>query len=81
MDIPTTLFGCFAGWQLEGWVSGAFIQVTRSPNPSLLLANPVMKALTLKVFFFFFAVLCGMWDLSSPTRDQTLTLCIGSVES
>jgi hypothetical protein len=23
----------------------------------------------------------GMWDLSSPTRDQTLTLCIGSTET
>ena len=23
----------------------------------------------------------GMWDLSSPTRDQTLASCIGLVES
>ena len=25
-------------------------------------------------FFFFLAMLHGMWDLSSPTRDQTLAL-------
>ena len=28
------------------------------------------------VFFFFFK-LRGMWDLSSPTRDQTCTPCTG----
>ena len=34
-------------------------------------------------FFFFLgdAASCGMWDLSSPTRDQTHTPCIGSTES
>ena len=35
-------------------------------------------------FFFFFlllAILCSMWDLSAPTRDQTHTPCIGSEES
>ena len=26
-------------------------------------------------------VLCGMWDLNSPTRDGTCTCCTGSVES
>ena len=31
--------------------------------------------------FFFFAMLCVMWDLSSPTRDQTCAPCIGRVES
>ena len=30
--------------------------------------------------FFFFATPCGMWDLSSPTRDPTLAPCIGSAE-
>ena len=24
---------------------------------------------------------CGMWDLSSPTRDPTQAPCIGSAES
>ena len=27
------------------------------------------------------AMLCGMWELSSPTRDQTLAPCSGSLES
>ena len=31
--------------------------------------------------FFFLASLCGMWHLSSPTRDQTHILCIRSEES
>ena len=36
------------------------------------------------VFFFFFLVggmLHGMWDLSSPARDQTHVPYIGSTES
>lgn len=30
---------------------------------------------------FFLAALCSMQDLSSPTRDRTHPLCIGSAES
>ena len=32
-------------------------------------------------FFFFLAALQAMWDLCSPTRDQTLPPCCGSTES
>ena len=32
-------------------------------------------------FVFSLAVLRGMWDLSSPTRDPTCSPCIGSTES
>ena len=32
-------------------------------------------------FYFYLAMLCGMWDLSSPTRDQTPAACIESAES
>ena len=32
-------------------------------------------------FFLFVCLPCGMWDLSSPTRDQTQAPCIASVES
>ena len=35
-------------------------------------------------FFFFFKLLptlCGMWNLNSPTRDQTHIPCNGSIES
>ena len=31
--------------------------------------------------FFFFAVLHGVWDLSSLTRDGTCAPCSGSTES
>ena len=31
--------------------------------------------------FSFLATLCGMWDLSSLTRNETHAPCIGSVES
>ena len=36
-----------------------------------------------RIFFFFLnkAALCGMWDLSSLTRDRTLAPCSGSVVS
>ena len=34
------------------------------------------------IYFLFvsLAVPCGMWDLSSLTRDQTLVCCTGSTE-
>ena len=35
----------------------------------------------IKMEFFFLAAPCSMWDLSSPTRDQTPAPCSGSVES
>ena len=28
----------------------------------------------LSILFIFLVMLCGMWDLSSPTRDQTCAL-------
>ena len=31
-------------------------------------------------YFLFLAALCGMWDLSSLTKDWTWTLCIRSTE-
>ena len=31
--------------------------------------------------FFFLVLFWGMWDLSSPTRDETHALCNGSVKS
>ena len=33
------------------------------------------------VFFVLLAALCGTWDLSYPTRDQTCSPCSGSGES
>ena len=40
-----------------------------------------MKEVPLFHLFFFLAALCGMWDPSSPTRDQTQKPGIGSVDS
>ena len=37
--------------------------------------------LDFKSYFFFLALLCSLWDLSSPTRDQTWTPCSGSLDS
>ena len=36
---------------------------------------------TQNFLFFFLAVLHGLWDLSSPTKDRTWTLGSESVES
>ena len=36
---------------------------------------------SLYLFFFFFATPQGMWDLNSPTRDQTHAPCSGNTES
>ena len=38
-----------------------------------------IKNKTVKIFFF--TSLYSMWDLSSLTRDQILTPCIGNVKS
>ena len=45
--------------------------------------KPYTHILFLNIFCLFvcFATLCGMQDLSSPTRDWTCVPCSGSVES
>ena len=55
----------------------------RAPHPT---ARPLscfghMRTSLLSHFNFFLAASCSMWDLSSPTKDQTPTLRTGSVES
>ena len=42
------------------------------PSPTLFIFNLIL---------FFWAVLRGMWDLSSPSRDRTCTPCSGSTKS
>ena len=39
-----------------------------------------VRAQALVCHLYFLAPRCGMWDLSSLTRDQTLIPCIGSME-
>ena len=67
-----------------------FLSVSNFSFPSLpcsvcfveLLHIIILSSLSvLPEFFFFFAILCNMWDPSSLTRDQTHTLCIGSMSS
>ena len=49
----------------------------------VLIAPRVVLAEILRNFLahFFFFWPHGMWDLSSPTRDQTRTPCSGGAES
>ena len=42
---------------------------------------PHVFCLSVLFWFGFFCCTCGMWDLSSPTRDRTRAPCSGSVES
>ena len=53
-------------WQ--DWMTFTFTFMTSS-SAFLLTSIP----------FFFLATSHGVWDLSSPTRDQTCNPCIGSV--
>ena len=39
------------------------------------------NTIIMSVLYLFLATPHSMWDLSSPTRDQTPALCIGSTES
>lgn len=51
----------------------------RSQNVNELASGSTNQ---LKTFFFFFlAVPHSLWDLGSPTWDQTQAHCIGSIES
>ena len=46
-----------------------------------LFSTKQSEASFLFKLLFFWATLLGMWDLSSPTRDQTRSPCSGSPES
>ena len=50
------------------------------PDPVFLHLN-LMTSAKNPFLFFFFLPLCGMWDLSSLTRDWTHASWIGSAES
>ena len=43
----------------------------------VVLICSCLLILKIAVLFFFLAVQCGIWDLSSPTRGQTHIPCIG----
>ena len=46
-----------------------------------LLQMQIIMPPPLESAFFFFALLCGMWDLSSLMRDWTCSSCTGSLAS
>ena len=52
--------------------------------PMMFTLPPIPKSSSICAFIFiiyFLAMPSGMWDLSSPTRDQTHAPSIGSSES
>ena len=51
------------------------------PSPTEVTEQRLNQIKVCFLFFNFLAALHGMWDLSSPTRDGTCTLCSGSTES
>ena len=52
----------------------------RTPNHCATREAPIIFLIHFFVLLFL-AMLHGVWDLSSPTRDQTCAPCIGSAES
>ena len=69
--------GC--AWSSE-WCIG-FLQVQSTGSRTSGLGNYSVQALRLWCVCGLQStqaqLLCGMWDLSSPTRDQTFTICVG----
>ena len=63
-------------------MSGVHVLCFEFQSPVSLARHPPLQSSSL--FFFPFNVFTTshtMWDLSSPTRDQTCVSCIGSTES
>ena len=46
-----------------------------------VLMNGSVHLFFIHLYIYFLATPCSMWDLSSSTRDQTCTPCVGSTES
>ena len=61
------------------YVDRTILTITKSFILSLVACGLLLSK-TLKINFYFLVVPCSMWDLSSPTRYQTYTLCTASVE-
>ena len=70
-----TLFGSLPKWCFFEAVF-LMLPAIRSTS-SLSIPSPSSWVIAL----CFLAALCGMWDLSSPTRDWTHASCSGSAES
>ena len=59
----------------------SFFSLSLSPSLSPSLPLSLSLPSFLPIYLSIYPVLCGTWDLSSPTRDQTCAPCIGSAES
>ena len=57
------------------------VESAEENDPNIYLFMLINSMLFFKFLFIYFAVLCGMWDLSSLIRDQTCIPCSGSAES
>ena len=72
------------GWGTETLAFGTL------PDPVPYVSSSGFSSVPLKNFFLIYllfilfiilGIICGMWDLSSSTRDQTRVPRIGSTES
>ena len=70
------------GWGTETLAFGTL------PDPIRYVSSSGFSFVPLKIFFYLLFILfiilgiiCGMWDLSSSTRDQTQAPRLGSTES
>ena len=59
-----------------GWTHGYQENTTAASHTNVSNKNEFWESLII-----FFCHLCAMWDLCSPTRDQTYAPCSGSTES
>ena len=79
-----TQYVAFCVWRLSlSMMSPGIIRVVAGVRTSFLQFLQCLESIT---FFqgkkkFFFATLHGMWDPSSPTKDQTHAPFIGSSQS
>ena len=71
----------------RGFVSRLHLHREGKSSPSYMTerksrTNPLACLLKIYLYYFIFlAALCGMWDLSSPNRDQTHVPGDGSLAS
>ena len=75
--------GIHRGARAEGWWKWGHQSsslVAGSEQTTSLPASFIYSFVHLFIFYLFLAMPCGMWDLSSPTRDWTHALCSGSTD-
>ena len=87
--LKAQLNGATLLWEGAIWPRGGFSSAqqgywatTHGPVPrGAWFSSGTQKNLAVGLTFFFLAMPCSMWDLSSPTRDQAHPSCGGSAGS